>query len=388
MYKAKDWGLIVYEQDWLMNQFLEMNATLTDIYLAENWMLNMNKAAKALSITIQLCGPLPSHVLQSVNMSQVTQLRASPDYQRQVYNANQWSIGYTSILYNSLGVYPFKDCFWSNSSIQYGCNSNASSCQEPNPLLHTLVAALSAGPVAPSDKMGYPNLKILMQATRADGVLLKPDIPARTMDLAFSMGFKFGPTLYNLTSTYSSHIIQDNVNNPTFKWHYILAADTLQAINITPTDLGESPDNPNLYFYDYFRRPTVLIPFNQNSPLMIPALYPTGPKSTVSYRYYVVFQVSNSYSLVGERKFAVASKQRFKSITKSTQGNTTITTMLIEGHNEPDYIQMFHTPSQTLETYYCYLYGLTKFVCTENETTHSCLCWYPFEDQNKVHKIF
>jgi len=187
MYKAKDWGLIVYEQDWLMNQFLEMNATLTDIYLAENWMLNMNKAAKALSITIQLCGPLPSHVLQSVNMSQVTQLRASPDYQRQVYNANQWSIGYTSILYNSLGVYPFKDCFWSNSSIQYGCNSNASSCQEPNPLLHTLVAALSAGPVAPSDKMGYPNLKILMQATRADGVLLKPDIPARTMDLARSI---------------------------------------------------------------------------------------------------------------------------------------------------------------------------------------------------------
>jgi len=220
--------------------------------------------------------------------------------------------------------------------------------------------------------MGYPNLKILMQATRADGVLLKPDIPARTMDLAFSMGFKFGPTLYNLTSTYSSHIIQDNVNNPTFKWHYILAADTLQAINITPTDLGESPDNPNLYFYDYFQ-PTVLNRFNQNSPLMIPPLYPTG--STVSFRYYVVFQLTNTYSLVGERsKFAVASKQRFKSITKSTQNNTTVTTMIIDGAFEVVTVEVFHTASQTLETYICYVYQESKLVCTETPTTHYCFC--------------
>jgi len=54
MTKAKDWGLIVYEQDWLAYQFLKIEAIQTDIHLSENWLINMNKAAQQLGLTIEV----------------------------------------------------------------------------------------------------------------------------------------------------------------------------------------------------------------------------------------------------------------------------------------------------------------------------------------------
>jgi len=307
-------------------------------------------------------------------MSQVTQIRASGDYQRQIYDKTQWSIGYSSILHDALGVFPFKDCFWSNNSEQTGCLSKV--CQEPNALLETIVSILSAGPVAPADKIGFVSIANIMQTTRTDGLLLKPDIPAKTMDLVFSLGFQDKPTLLNLTSTYSNHIIQDGQTNPSFNWHYILAADTLDDITITPADLGEKDDG-NLFVFDYFQNPTVLSRFGDSTPLVIPALVPSG--DTYSFKYYVVFQASSSsYSLVGERnKFAVASKHRFSSISKTTQNGNTITTIKLTGESgEQVTIEMLHSTSRKIESYSCKIgaSGTSTLTCTENSISNSCAC--------------
>jgi len=373
MSKAKEWGMIVYEQDWLIDQFLNMDSTLTDIFLAENWMNNMNKAAQQVGVTIQLCMPLPSHVLQTVAMSQVTQIRASGDYQRQIYDKDQWEIGHTSIFYDSIGIYPFKDCFWSNSTTQSGCVGGV--CQEPNDILETLVSLLSAGPVAPADKIGFLSVENLMQTTRSDGVLLKPDSPTRTMDLVFSLGFKGTPSLINLSNTRSRHVIQDGQTDPAFMWHYILAANTGQQITVTPADL-EQMDNGNLFVFDYFKKPTTLSKFSNTNPLIIPALKPNGDK--VYYQYYVVFETSStSYSLIGERnKFAVASSQRFVSVTKSTQSGTTTTKVTFTGGmNEEVTIEMLHTPTTRVESHTCRITAVTAtLTCTETTTSNSCSC--------------
>jgi hypothetical protein len=372
MSKASNWGLKVYEQDWLVDQFLNMDATQTDIALAENWMNNMNSAAQKSGVTIQLCMPLPCHVLQTVAMNQVTQIRASGDYQRQAYDKNQWSIGYTSILHDSLGVFPFKDCFWSNSSVQTGCSSSV--CQEPNADLETLVSLLSAGPVAPADRIGYLSTVNLMQTTRTDGVLLKPDAPARTMDLAFSLGFKGTPTLLNLTSASSSHTLQDGQTNPPFTWHYILAGDTLQQITITPSDLGEKDDG-FLYVFDYFQKPLMLSHFSETSPLVIPALRPSG--DTVSFKYYVVFRATKSYSMIGEHgKYAVASGQRIFSMSQtSAAGRTTSNWSFYGAANEEVVFDLLHTPSGKIESVTCHVTSISStLVCIETQTALSCNC--------------
>jgi len=307
-----------------------------------------------------------------VAMNKVTQIRASGDYQRQAYDKNQWSIGYTSILHDSLGVFPFKDCFWSNSSVQKGCSSSV--CQEPNADLETLVSLLSAGPVAPADRIGYLSTVNLMQTTRTDGVLLKPDAPARTMDLAFSLGFKGTPTLLNLTSASSSHTLQDGQTNPPFTWHYILAGDTLQQITITPSDLGEKDDG-FLYVFDYFQKPLMLSHFSETSPLVIPALRPSG--DTVSFKYYVVFRATKSYSMIGEHgKYAVASGQRIFSMSQtSAAGRTTSNWSFYGAANEEVVFDLLHTPSGKIESVTCHVTSISStLVCIETQTALSCNC--------------
>jgi len=244
---------------------------------------------------------------------------------------------------------------------------------EPNALLETVVSVLSAGPVAPADKIGFLSIDNIMQTCRSDGVLLKPDGPARTMDLVFSEGFKSSPTLWSLVSASSEHTVQ-NGNSVKLNWHYILAANTQHQFTITPADLGET-DTGNMFVYDYFQQPPVLVRFGNDYPLVIPALNPNG--DTVTFRYFVVFQATNSYSLVGEKnKFVVASKQRFGDITQQTTSGQTVTQVAVFGEKgEMVQVTMLHTPTRTLENYSCTISanGSSYLKCID-DTSHTCSC--------------
>lgn len=54
--------------------------------------------------------PYPRHVLQSVEIPQVTNFRASGDYSQD--RSDQWHIGHSSIIAHSLGLGPSKDNYW------------------------------------------------------------------------------------------------------------------------------------------------------------------------------------------------------------------------------------------------------------------------------------
>jgi len=274
------------------------------------------------------------------------------------------------MLHDSIGVFPFKDCFWSNNTVQTNCGSSV--CQEPNALLETIVSLISAGPVAPADKIGYLSIENLMQTTRTDGVLLKPDGPARTMDIVYSEGFKSSPTLWSLVQASSSHNF--NGQNTKLRWHYILAANTQRQFTITPADLGEM-DNANMFVFDY-QKPSVLSRFGNDSPLIIESLNPTG--ETVSFKYYVVFQATSSYSLLGEKnKFAAASNQRFGDITQQSSAGQTVTNVSVYGSKgEVVQVTMLHTPTRTLENYSCTIStnGSVYLKCLDSSTSHTCSC--------------
>ena len=53
---ASDWGMVVYEQDWLYTEFLGLNATLQSSATgAKKWLTQMATAAARVGVTVQYC---------------------------------------------------------------------------------------------------------------------------------------------------------------------------------------------------------------------------------------------------------------------------------------------------------------------------------------------
>lgn len=96
---------------------------------------------------------------------------------------HQWDIGTTSILAHAVGLAPSKDNYWSNET-EVG-NGYGIWGYEPHSRLQSAVLSLSAGPVAPADRIGSSNVALIMRACDAGGRLLSPDKPATKSDASF-----------------------------------------------------------------------------------------------------------------------------------------------------------------------------------------------------------
>nr|XP_006815625.1 PREDICTED: uncharacterized protein LOC102804514 [Saccoglossus kowalevskii] len=173
---ARDWGLKVYEQDWLNQQIDEMHITQSDVTIGRTWLMQMGKGASKNGMTIQYCMPMPRHVLQSVEIPVVTQIRASDDYHP---GNDQWKIGLSSILHHAVGLAPYKDTMWTSSKQPGDPYTNGT---ELFTELQSVVSLLSSGPVGPGDKIGYMNKSLIMRSCNSDGLLLKPSKPATAID--------------------------------------------------------------------------------------------------------------------------------------------------------------------------------------------------------------
>ena len=172
------WDLFVYEQDWLLTVSGEFAPIQNDLFLGRDWLMQMGTAAKELDLTIQYCMPWTRHLLQTVEIPVVTQVRASGDYQPQ---NSQWMIGDTTILAHALGLAAFKDDFHTSEN-EDGCKFKT---PESYPELETYIAALSGGPVGPSDTASGPNSTLILATCMRDGRLLKPSHPAMSADSSF-----------------------------------------------------------------------------------------------------------------------------------------------------------------------------------------------------------
>jgi hypothetical protein len=199
-----DWGLIMYEQDWLHQQTTQFIPLHNDIHLGRQWLMSMAEGAEKAGITIQYCSPFPRHSLQALEIPRVTQARVSDDYTTHLIRGEaQWAIGVTSLLADALGMAPFKDTFWSTSD-EPG-TSYKPSAMEPLPVREMVVATLSTGPVGPGDGINFTNIERIMKCCRQDGLILKPDRPITMIDLLISdwaqnNGVKQGE-LYSTQST-------------------------------------------------------------------------------------------------------------------------------------------------------------------------------------------
>jgi len=247
---ASDWGMVVYEQDWLYTEFLGLNATQTATG-ARKWLTQMSTAAARVGVTIQYCMEMARFVLQSSTLASVTQIRASDDYNpagdsnctppacNLPVQSNTYYIGTTSLLAWALDLAPSKDSFWSTSA-QPG--NPYGGVAERYPAMQAAVAALSRGPVQVSDGVGYSDRELILRTCDEAGRLLQPSRPATALDAAFhrSAGVGDGPlakyaNVLPITATHTA--IGD------WKWAHILAINlaepfTVLPTHLRPTDLG------------------------------------------------------------------------------------------------------------------------------------------------------
>jgi hypothetical protein len=115
---------------------------MTDISLGQRWLKQMGQAATKNNMTVQYCMSLSRHVMQSLEIDSVTQVRVTNDYATNWdYGGEQWRLGVSSIFSAALGLAPFKDVYWT-TSVQPG-NPYGDKAVDPYTELNSAVSILT-----------------------------------------------------------------------------------------------------------------------------------------------------------------------------------------------------------------------------------------------------
>ena len=181
---SRTWGLHTYLQDYIDVEWLCTRQARGTVHGARTWLRQMGSGAAAAGVSIQYCGAFLQHLLQSVEIEAVRQIRVSEDYEptRGGLRSNQWSIGTSSMLAEAVGLASFKDVFWSSSDTVPAAVSKYGWQGEVAPELQAAVATLSTGPVAVGDPPAVLNHTLLLRTCTAAGQILKPSAAATTVD--------------------------------------------------------------------------------------------------------------------------------------------------------------------------------------------------------------
>ena len=191
MYNSSQWGLFMYEQDWLDTEYDNMKYLNFNATAARTWLLQMGTAAARNDLTVQYCMSHCRHIMQSIEIPAVTNARASGDYHA---GSDQWRpLGTTGIFGWAVAIAPTKDNYWSTDKQAGSAYGDYAKISEPYNRLQAAVSTLTKGPVAPSDKIGASDTALILKSCAADGKLLQGDKPAMLIDsahvrLAFSGG--------------------------------------------------------------------------------------------------------------------------------------------------------------------------------------------------------
>lgn len=290
-------GVITYKQDWLNARSLPAT-NLTD---PQAFMDEMAHAMAARGITIQYCMALPRHYLQSSLYNNVTTIRVNPDR----FERGKWDqFLYASRLAGALGIWPFADVFMST---------------ERNNLL---LATLSAGMVGIGDPIGAENKANLFRSIRADGVIVKPDVPIVPLDdLYVNDARRFDAPM--IASTYTDH--------SGMKAFYVFVYRRGQntSINFIPASLGLTG---RAYVYNYFTHTGRVVETGQS--------YSDAVKDT---SYYIVVPIGASgIAFLGDAgKFVSLGKKRISQV----EDNGSMQATIIFARGEKSLMMYGYSPS-------------------------------------------
>ena len=311
MKKSRAWGLNVYEQDWLYNEYENTPALTQNATLARTWLLDMGAAAAENDVTIQYCMAYPRHAMQSIEVSAGTQIRASDDY---VPGGNRappnWNLGGSSILVHAVGLAPFKDSFWT-STRQPG--SSCGDTLNPDVWRAAAVATLSTGPVTIGDGAAYVNRSLTMRSCMADGRLLQPDRPATYSELYLQHRAGLGAAALDghLWTTYST------VGSAGDRYDIVFSTELKAAFDVRPRDLNldtAAVNNtlPRVWYTQGTQRPSAVSvhAFSADAPMQLAAT-----AENEFGLHYTAPVHANGWALLGELdKWVPVAGARFETV--------------------------------------------------------------------------
>jgi hypothetical protein len=233
--QAVAWGVEVFEHDWLIECFLGVRA-LRAPGRAAAWQEGIDAGLGARSLHAQWCMASPADFAQASRLRHVTSIRTSGDHGYMVGPEVLWAwFLHTNVMARALGLWPYKDVFHSG---------RGSATRD----VEALLAALSAGPVGIGDRIGEADVEVVRRACRADGVLVRPDVPIAALDrAAFDAPVWSGEPI--VAAAHTQH--------PAGRWGYVFACNVASdqqahGARIALTDLGEDgPGTDAVALYDW-----------------------------------------------------------------------------------------------------------------------------------------
>ncbi len=169
--QAVAWGVEVFEHDWLIECFLGVRG-LRGPGRAAAWQEGIDAALGARDLHAQWCMASPADFAEVSRLRNVTSIRTSGDHGYLVGPEVLWAwFLHTNVLARALGLWPYKDVFRSAAGAE---------TRE----VEALLSALSAGPVGIGDRVGAADPALVRRTCRADGALVRPDVPVAAIDRA------------------------------------------------------------------------------------------------------------------------------------------------------------------------------------------------------------
>lgn len=280
----KSSGVSVYEQDWINYIYMNNPKMISDIGLANAFTDNMAKAAVANGINLQYCMGLPRYFMQGVKYNNLTTVRTAGDR----FKPERWmNFIFSTQLAYEMGIWPWSDVFKSSE------------------IDNMTVSVLSAGPVGTGDSIGTENKANIFKACRADGVIVKPDVPLLPLDQNYlQLAKREGAPVIGFT--YTKHESIRTVYVVAFK------GDSTRwgAFSFTPADMDMQG---KIVLYDRTNRKLRVINAGDNFQETLPA---------ENYASYILAPVTRSgIAFLGDRgKIAATGKKRIVAIENKGNG--------------------------------------------------------------------
>jgi len=301
--QQKGWGLSMYEQDWMVTEYAEVEALQQNVSMGDLWLYGMAHGAASSNITVQYCMPTPYEVLSASRLPTVTNARATGDY---FHSTDQWAVGQTALFYWALNILPFKDGFYSSTNKQVGGQTVG---PETNPDREAIMATLSAAMVGPMDGIYLLNKSRVMTTCRADGQVLKPDRPLTPPDACFRQS----------KPTCKVYLTHSNVEGYG-RVRYYFNNDGSAPLLADEVDLAHEAGKRTHLIYNWYSGETKLL---EDANAMSPGYE--------NHIYATVMPVTKGWALLGEvGKYVTAANMRFSNVDVQTK-SLTVTLMGTKG---------------------------------------------------------
>jgi hypothetical protein len=222
----------------ILNKSQAVIDCLTSPTVAQDFLTAVARSAERHGVGIEWCMSYPNVLMHSVTTGQAsTHARGSDDSHpvgagtadgKLGYTSNNWRgfAGESTFLW-AVGLWPFKDTFYSNSSAT-PLNKHAEDYLglEPRPFTHALVSALGGGGVANGDPVGYADYELLMLTCDKEGALLKPTVPAMYIDRSWLLDPAVGETAVAIVTV------------DALSWRMIYTINNTAEFTLTPEEVG------------------------------------------------------------------------------------------------------------------------------------------------------